>query len=94
MLLLLIGILGYGYYAPRQAKQSLAECSKSATGSVVSIRKRVGKIPVIEYEFEIDGEMYNGVESFTSSEAQSDLKAGSEVIVDYECDNPENNKVR
>ena len=92
-LLLLAGLLGYGYYSSRQSNQALAECSNRTAGTVVKINRRVGKIPTDMYRYQVNNETYETTSTVPKSISKNVLKPGYRINVLVACGNPEISKL-
>jgi len=93
MFVLLVSLLGYGYYSARHSKKAIETCSIVTSGKVISIKKRLSKMPDLFYEYQVDGEKYNGTMPIGGKKNLSFVKSYQVLRVKYECGNPENSTV-
>jgi len=93
MLCLLILLLSYGYLSSRLSKEAINNCSEVKEGRVVSVKRAVGKSPVLHYRFNLDGEEYRGSQTVTNKYDLEKLKRIRKLSVRYQCDKPENSMV-
>ena len=52
---------------------------------VMSIRKRINKIPVIEYWYEVNGVSYQATQSIKDQSMLKNAEASRHVLIEYYC---------
>ena len=94
MTLLLVTILGYGYYIAKWERTRLDKCSVMIQADIIAIRKRSSKIPTISYRYEVDGIRYTGTESVKERFVLKNAENSRHMWIEYCCQDPAVSRVK
>lgn len=86
-------VLAYGYYTARVSNKAIQECGVTTVGTVLSIKQRISKMPIVFYVINVEGGIYKSSESIEGKTNLQYLQSAKSIEVVYECDHPSNSVI-